>query len=127
MAEKGRIIEMNEADLKKREKYMQRNAAVELASYRKRLKEGVELKRLQVEELELDIRYYDAKRKWLDLQPQVDELEAEEQAKMQEARRKQDELIAKQREEAMKAMEEKEEKKKKVELTTVKHGKPRGK
>ena len=57
----------------------------------------------------------------------MDKLEAEEQVVIQEERCKQEEFIKKQQEEALKAKQTEEEKGKKVELTTVKHGKPRGK
>jgi hypothetical protein len=102
-----------EEEDRKREKEFQKRAAMELASYKKRLKEGVELKRLQVEELELNIKYYEAKKAWLDLQPKVDELDAREQALAQKAHEDMEKARAK--------------KKKEGDLLTVKHGKPRDK
>ena len=89
-------------------KAFQKKQVTELAAYKKGLREGNDLKKLQVEELELNIRYYDAKRKWLDLQPEVEKLDAEERTMIEEEQRRRRELIEKQKEEALKAVAEKE-------------------
>ena len=94
--------------------------AQRLAAYKKNLREGNDLRKLQVEELELNIRYYDAKRKWLDLRDKVNELDAEEQAIIQEEQRRRKELIEKQKEEALKATE-----KEKPDIVIPKQGKAR--
>ena len=77
--------------------------ATDRAAYKKNLREGNDMKKLQVEELELNIRYYTAKRQWLDLREKVDAMDAEEQAIIQEEQRRRRELIEKQKEEALEA------------------------
>lgn len=93
-----------------RQKQIQKEAAVQLANYKKRLEEGVKLKRLQVEELELNIKYFEAKVAWKALQPEIEELEAQEQAEMKKLEESQ--------RQSMKL-------KSKPDITTVKTGKPR--
>jgi hypothetical protein len=65
-----------------------KQAAQQLADYKKRLKEGIELKRMQVEELELNIKYFNVRKEWRDLQPAIQEMEAKDQAEIQEMREK---------------------------------------
>jgi hypothetical protein len=77
------------------QKAMEKNAALELAAYKKRLRESVELKRLQVEELELNIAYFAANKEWKKLQPEVEAIEAEERAKMQKEREEYEAMIKK--------------------------------
>lgn len=101
-------------------KRYKKEEAVRLSAYKKGLRENVELKRLQVEELELNIRYYDAKVKWRDMIPKVEELEAIEQAEAMKVRKEREALIAAQREEAEKAAGEKA-----PEIVIPKVGKPR--
>lgn len=101
-------------------KQYKKQEAVRLSAYKKGLRENVELKRLQVEELELNIRYYDAKVKWRGMIPKVEELEALEQAEAMKVRKERDALIAAQREEAEKAAAEKV-----PEIVIPKVGKPR--
>ena len=95
--EEGKVIDMSGAakaaadgsrtmtpqEQQKAEREYKQRQQREFEEYKKNLKKGNELKKLQVEELELNIRYYDAKRKWLDLQPDVAKLDAEEQALIQ--------------------------------------------
>ena len=86
-------------------KAFQKQQSVDRTAYKKALREGNDLKKLQVEELELNVRYYNSKREWLDLRDKVNALDAEERAIMQEENRKRAELIEK--EEALKVEEEK--------------------
>ena len=90
------------------QKAFQKQQVVKRAAYKKELREENDLRKLQVEELELNIRYYNAKRTWLDLREKVNELDAEEQALIQEERRKRAELIEKQRKEAEEAVAKEE-------------------
>jgi hypothetical protein len=80
-----------EAQMQREANIQRKRAADELASYKKRIRESNELKRLQVEELQLNIAYHDNKKAWMDLAPSMLELEKREQeiqAEQQEARRK---------------------------------------
>lgn len=112
-----------EVEQAKAEKEYKKQAATDLAAYKKQLKEGNELKLMQIEELELNIRYYDAKRKWLDLQSEVDKLEAEEQVLIKKERKRQAEFIELQKKAALKKAEENE----KVDLVIPEIGKSRPK
>lgn len=96
----------NEGRIPTKEEYkrMQKEAAMQLADYKRRLRESVEMKRLQVEELELNIRYHHVRQEHKKLQVLIQEEEARERA----------ELMQKQ------ATEEKKRK-----LEVVKTGKPR--
>ena len=76
--------------------------------YKKRLTESVGIKKLQVEEIELNIAYFEAKKAWKELQPEIEKLEALEQAEIQ-----------KQQEEMKEAEKSK--------IQPVKQGKPRKK
>lgn len=118
MSEETKHRKMTPSEQVAAEKRMQREAASQLSAYKKRLKESVDLKQLQVEEIELNIRYYNAKKMWLDLQPEVEKLEAREKAE-----------IAKTQAELEKQMKENEEKVKKSEekptITIAKQGKAR--
>jgi len=122
--EEGKSVDMMEkmtpAQQEAAMKRYKKEEAVRLSAYKKGLKENVELKRLQVEELELNIRYYDAKVKWRDMIPKVEELDAQEQAEAQKAHKEREALIATQREEAEKAAAEKV-----PEIVIPKVGKPR--
>ena len=60
-------------------KIMQKQAARELADYKKRISDAVSIKTLQNQELKLNIEYYELRMKWLDIQPKIDELEKREQ------------------------------------------------
>lgn len=105
------------------------------ADYKKRLKENVEVKRLQAEELELNVRFYEAKEAWIEMQGRISQIEEKEAQliarEQEEARKRRDEMIKtveeqKKAEEAAKDEEVKEkteEKPKKI--TPVKQGKPR--
>lgn len=64
-------------------KRMRKQAAVELAEYKKRLRESVELKRLQVEELELNIKFFELRGKHRQVEAAMAEEEAMEKAQMQ--------------------------------------------
>lgn len=85
-------------------KRMQKEAAMQLADYKRRIRESVELKRLQVEELELNIKYYHVRQEHKKIQLLIQEEEARERAEMMQKR----------------AMDEK-----KAKLEVVKTGKPR--
>jgi hypothetical protein len=95
--------------------------ATKLSHYKKNLREGNDLKKLQVEELELNVRYFNAKKLWMAAQPELEEIEAKEQAIVQEEQRKRRELIDKQREEAEKSVATD----KKLEIVIPKVGKSR--
>lgn len=82
---------LTEAQQQREAAIQRKRANDELASYKKRIRESNELKRLQVEELELNIAYHDNKKQWMDLAPSMLELEEREQKiqeEQQEARRK---------------------------------------
>lgn len=98
----AKTVKMTPDQQAKAEKDFKKQQAVNLAEYKKRLREGNDLKKLQVEELELNIRYYEGKRKWFDLREAMEELEkeeqillAQEQARRQEAERLQTEALEK--------------------------------
>jgi len=101
----------------------QKAEAMRLADYKKGLQKNVELKRLQVEELELNIRMYNAKVKWRAMRSDVEELDAKEQAEYQEEMKQRKALIDAQREEAEKAVAAE----KVPEIVIPKVGKPREK
>ena len=67
-------------------KRMRKQAALDLAEYKRRVRESVELKRLQVEELELNIRYYHVRQEHKKIEVLIQEEEAKEHAEMQKAR-----------------------------------------
>lgn len=107
-----------------------------LQEYKKRLRENVEIKRLQVEELELNTRFYVAKEAWVDMQkriPEIEEKEAKHIAEEEEKAKKEREKMIKAMEEKKKAAEkeakknEKQEKQEKPEIVIAKQGKPREK
>ncbi len=60
--------------------------ALDLVGYKKRLREGNDLKTLQVQELDLNIRYYKAKREWFDLREPMQKLDEEERMIIEEER-----------------------------------------
>jgi hypothetical protein len=78
--------------------------AVDRAAYKKQLREGNELKRLQVEELQFNNMYYEQKKLWLENQPKLEELEAQEQAIRQKERAEREKLIKEQQEAAEKSV-----------------------
>lgn len=82
---------MTEAEMIKNQKIMQKQAATELADYKKRLRTSNEVKELQVAELELGIRYYKAKVEFRELRPKMEELDALEAAEAAELKKKRDE------------------------------------
>jgi hypothetical protein len=84
--------------------------ATRLAGYKKSLREGNDLKKLQVEELELNVRYFNAKKLWMAAQPELEEIEAQEQAILQKERADREKLINEQREKAEKSVAEKKPK-----------------
>ena len=125
---KERKMEMTPDQQAKMQKEYQKRRAVELVQYKKQLREGNELKTMQVEELELNIRYYAAKRKWLDLREDVQKLDeeekaviAEEQAQRAEMKRLHDEA------EAKRAETKKVKEKKTPEIIVPEQGKAREK
>ncbi len=86
MSEEAKTIKMTPDQEAKAQREFLKRQATDLASYKKRLREGNDLKKLQVEELELNIRYYEGKRHWFDLRGPMAELEAEEQKILAEER-----------------------------------------
>jgi hypothetical protein len=94
--------------------------ATRLSAYKKNLREGNDLKKLQVEELELNNRYFHAKKEWMEVQPELQEIEAKEQAIMQKERADREKLIKEQQEKAEKSVAEK-----KPEIVIPKVGKAR--
>lgn len=112
------------------EKVQQKRDAAQLASYKKKLRENNEVKRLQVEELELNLKFYEYKRKWLDIQDDILKLEKDEDAhikKQQEEARKEREKLIKKMEEAKKGTVKEEPQAEKPEIVLPKQGKPREK
>lgn len=81
--------QMSEAEVMREQKRIQKQVAVELADYKKRLAASNEVKRLQVEELELANRYYHAKVEFRSLQPKMEELDAIEEAEAKEEKERQ--------------------------------------
>lgn len=107
MSEEAKAIDMMEKMTPQQQeaakKAFAKQEAGRMATYKKNLREGNDLKKLQVEELELNVRYFNAKKLWMAAQPELQEIEAQEQAIMQEEKRRRAELIEKQREEAERA------------------------
>lgn len=91
---------LTEAQRIQKQKVKQKQAMVELADYKKRLRSSNELKAMQVEELKLGIDYYNYKVEFKKLKPKMDELDAieEAEAKEEQARQKKeyDDYIEKQ-------------------------------
>jgi len=106
-----------EAEQMREHKIRMKQASDELADYMKRIRKSNEMKRLQVEELELAVDYYNAKVAYNEVKPHIDELEALEQARAEEERKKQ--------KEAYEAMLKEKEKDKKPEIIVPKVGTPR--
>lgn len=90
--EEAKTIKMTPDQQAKAEKDFKKQQAVNLAEYKKRLREGNDLKKLQVEELEFNIRYYKAKREWFDLREDMEKLESEEQAILAEEKARHQEM-----------------------------------
>jgi len=102
----------------RRQKQQEKDAAVQLTNYKKRLRESILLKREQVEEFELNIKYFKVQKEWIELQPEIQKYEAEQQAK--EA--KENEL----REQMQKSQEEQANSKDATpKIVVAKTGKPR--
>ena len=89
------------------QKAFAKQQSVDRAAYKKGLREGNELKKLQVEELEYNVRYFHAKKEWMEVQPELEEIEAKEQAILQKQRSDREKLINEQRKEAEKKAAEK--------------------
>jgi hypothetical protein len=102
------------------QKAFAKQEATRIAAYKKNLREGNDLKKLQVEELELNVRYFNAKKLWMAAQPELEEMEAKEQAIMQKERADREKLIKEQQEKAEKKAAEK-----KPEIVIPKVGKSR--
>jgi len=83
----------------------------ELADYKKRLMKGNELKRLQVEEVQLNIDYFKAKREYMELGPEIEKHEAKEAKILAEEQKKQDDAMKELKEKMEKQKKEDEEKK----------------
>ena len=99
----------------------------ELANYKKRLTKGNELKRMQVEEIQLNIDYYKAKKEYIDLGPEIEKLEAKEKALIAEDQKKQEKAMKEMKEKMEKEQKEQEKEKNKVDIIIPKVGKPRDK
>jgi hypothetical protein len=99
------VTKAQEAERVRQAKIQHKQQEMMLANYKKRVREGNDLKKLQVTELELNIAYYHAKKEWLDLAPKMEELEAQEQAIL-----KQQAEEEKKMREAIEAQEKKESK-----------------
>lgn len=78
--------EISQAEREKQMRYFAKKAQQELNDYKKRLKASVELKRLQTEELELNIKYFELAKAWDDMQKDVQEYEAQKLAQEQQTR-----------------------------------------
>lgn len=94
MKEEGKVVEMPQTSGEKiptqeHLKRMRKDTAIQLADYKKRLKESVELKRLQVEELELNIKFYHVSKEYQSIELLMMEEQAKEAAERQEKMRKQ--------------------------------------
>jgi hypothetical protein len=74
---------------------LQKRAQNDLANYKKRLNESVMLKRLQVEEIELNIAYFLGKKKMKELNEEMMAMEAEDLALEQEHEKQRVEAEAK--------------------------------
>jgi hypothetical protein len=117
---------LTQAEINKRQREeaaTRKAAATELADYKKRLRASNDLKREQCEEIELNIRFYHAKKQWLEMQDKIEELEAKEQALIAEEKKKQKEFM----EELKKKAEAKEKEEKAPDIIVPKTGKPRDK
>lgn len=108
--------ELTEQEIVQLRKAQQKNAAMELANYKKRLRESVEISELQVKELRYKIEYYELKSKWLDLQPNIETLEQQEAKFIAEQQKKQEE-----------AQNKSQQAEKKPNIVLPKQGKPRSK
>ena len=101
---------ITEAEAHRQQKIMQKQATIELADYKKRLRASNEIKQLQVDEMRLGVEYYKYRKEFRDLQPAMEELDAlmEAEAKEEKARQKKeyDDYVAEQK----KFQEEKEKK-----------------
>lgn len=118
------LPELTEAQQAQQARVMRKRAADELVDYKKRIRLSNELKKLQVEELQLNIAYYNNKKEWMDLSPAMEALEAKEKAiqeKAMEDRRKEFEAEQK----ALKKLGDDEPETPK--LISVGGGKPRSK
>ena len=115
MSEEAKAIDMMEKMTPEQQaaakKAFAKQESTRLSAYKKNLREGNDLKKLQVEELELNVRYFNAKKLWMAAQPELQEIEAQEQAIVQKERADREKLIKEQREKAEKkvAAEEKPE------------------
>ena len=96
----------------------------ELNDYKKRITKGNELKRLQVEEIQLNINYYKAKREYLDLAPDIEKLDAEE-AELLAAEQEKQRVAMEEMKAKMAKQKEENEKEKAPEIIIPKVGKPR--
>ena len=114
---------MTQAEQLRQQKARQKQAAVDLADYKKRIRASNEVKELQVQELELGIRFYKAKVEFRELAPKMEELDALEQAEAKEEQEKRKKQYEDYLEAQKKKEEEKEEEKPKIVVPKV--GKPR--
>ena len=108
MSGEGKAIDMMEKMTPQQQeaamKAFSKQQSVDRAAYKKQLREGNELKRLQVEELQFNNMYYEQKKLWLENQPKLEELEAKEQAIRQKERADREKLIKEEQEKAEKSV-----------------------
>ena len=64
-------------------KEFRKEQAMQLANYKKRLRESVEMKELQVREIELNIKYYNVSKEYAKIEEILQEEEAKKQAQIQ--------------------------------------------
>jgi len=106
MSEEAKAIDMMDKMTPEQQaaakKAFAKQEATRVAQYKKNLREGNDLKKLQVEELELNVRYFNAKKLWMAAQPELMEIEAQEQALVQKERADRQKLIKEQEEAALK-------------------------
>ena len=84
---------MTEAEMIRQRKFAQKQASLELADYKKRIRASNEIKQLQVDEIRLGIEYYKYKVEFRELQPKMEELDALEAAEAKEAKEQHYDLV----------------------------------
>jgi hypothetical protein len=77
-----------DAQLQREQNIQRKRAQDELNNYKKRIRDSNELKRLQVEELELNLAFYKNKAEWLETIPLMEALEVKEKEMNDAAREK---------------------------------------
>lgn len=75
-------IKQEQQEAAKRAALLQKHVAQELADYKRRLRESVEMKRLQVEELKLNLEYFHYRKELQSVEKEMSEMEAKEKAQL---------------------------------------------